>query len=77
MGGLSFEVRKAVLAFAEQIRKANPKQILLLLDNTATVFSLRKGSSQSWALNQEVKKTLTAMPQDVAIKVSYIHTKEN
>jgi hypothetical protein len=39
-------VRKAVLAFAEQIRKANPKQILLLLDNTATVFSLRKGSSQ-------------------------------
>lgn len=70
-------VRKAVVAFAERIKAANPKQILLLLDNTATVFSLRKGSSQSWALNQEVKKALTAMPEDVAVKVAYIHTKEN
>ena len=67
----------AMLSFEERIRDANVANILLLVDNTATMHTLHKGTSHAYALNLAAQQAISSFPPNLSVNVAYIESAKN
>ena len=70
-------VSKAAEAFADVIHQQRVQSVVILLDNTASVHVLKKGSSRNFEMNEALRKALRSLPKEVSVRVAYITTETN
>ena len=67
----------ALQGFKKYIDQTAVKTFLILVDNTASMYALKKGRSKAWELNAAVLFTLEQLPKDAAVHVAYIDSNTN
>ena len=70
-------VQKACYAFERELSSPDVKALDLLVDNTATMYTMRKGHSSKFDLNQALRRSLRALPKNIPMRIGYITTADN
>ena len=47
------------------------------MDNTAAIYTLKKGQAREYRLNDEIAKTLSSLAGDRAVSIAHIETGRN
>jgi hypothetical protein len=53
------------------------REIVLVMDNTSCLSTLKKGSAHSWALNRELRSALRSLPDSTPVTVAYLASSLN
>jgi len=70
-------VEEGAGAFRDILNSKSINGLDLLVDNTSTMYTLRKGHSSKYDLNAALRRTLRSLPPSLSIRVGYIDTAHN